>query len=93
MSPPGAPSPSSGSTFVAPWDIPGLIGQAIDGWFTGLVVAALNPVLGLLGTTIRATPDVSGPGQVSALWGVSAGIADALLAPLALAGGASAMTY
>jgi len=31
---PGASTPSSGSTFVAPWDIPGLIGQAIDGWFS-----------------------------------------------------------
>ena len=92
-SPPGAPSPSSGSTFVAPWDIPGLIGQAIDGWFTGLVVAALNPVLGLLGNTILATPDVSGPGQVSALWGVSAGIADSLLVLLVLAGGAFVMIH
>lgn len=90
---PGASSPSSGSTFVAPWDIPGLIGQAIDGWFSGLVVAALNPVLDLLGTTILATPDVSGPGQVSQLWGVSAGIADSLLVLLVLAGGALVMTH
>jgi hypothetical protein len=92
-SPPGASSPSSGSTFVAPWDIPGLIGQAIDSWFSGLVVAALNPVLDLLGTTILATPDVSGPGQVSELWGVSAGIADSLLVLLVLAGGALVMTH
>ena len=92
-SPPGASSPSSGSTFVAPWDIPGLIGQAIDSWFSGLVVAALNPVLDLLGTTILATPDVSGPGQVSQLWGVSAGIADSLLVLLVLAGGALVMTH
>ena len=88
-----ASSPSNGSTFVAPWDIPGLIGQAIDGWFSGLVVAALNPVLDLLGTTILATPVVSGPGQVSALWGVSAGIADSLLVLLVLAGGALVMTH
>ncbi len=92
-SPPSATSPSNGSTWVAPWDIPGLIGQAINGWFSGLVVAALNPVLDLLGTTILATPDVSGPGQVSALWGVSAGIADSLLVLLVLAGGVLVMTH
>ena len=91
--PPSASSPSSGSTWVAPWDIPGLIGQAIDSWFSGLVTAALNPVLDLLGTTILATPDVSGPGQVSQLWGVSAGIADSLLVLLVLAGGALVMTH
>ncbi len=93
ISAPSASSPSNGSTFLAPWDIPGLIGQAIDGWFSGLVVAALNPVLDLLGTTILATPDVSGPGQVSALWSVSAGIADSLLVLLVLAGGALVMTH
>ena len=92
-SPPAAGSPNNGSTWVAPWDIPGLIGQAIDGWFSGLVVAALNPVLDLLGTTILATPDVSGPGQVSALWGVSAGIADSLLVLLVLAGAVLVMTH
>jgi hypothetical protein len=91
--PPSASSPSSGSTWVAPWDIPGLIGQAIDSWFSGLVTAALNPVLDLLGTTILATPDVSGPGQVSELWSVSAGIADSLLVLLVLAGGALVMTH
>ena len=90
---PSTASPSSGSTWVAPWDIPGLIGQAIDGWFSGLVVAALNPVLDLLGTTILATPNVSGPGQVSELWGVSAGIADSLLVLLVLAGGVLVMTH
>ena len=92
-SPPAAGSPNNGSTWVAPWDIPGLIGQAINGWFSGLVVAALNPVLDLLGTTILATPDVSGPGQVSALWGVSAGIADSLLVLLVLAGAVLVMTH
>jgi len=50
-------------------------------------------VLDLLGTTILATPDVSGPGQVSALWSVSAGIADSLLVLLVLAGGALVMTH
>jgi len=93
LSAPSGSSPSNGSTFVAPWDIPGLIGQAIDSWFSGLVVAALNPVLDLLGTTILATPDVSGPGQVSELWAVSAGIADSLLVLLVLAGGALVMTH
>lgn len=92
-SPPSATSPSNGSTWVAPWDIPGLIGQAINSWFSGLVVAALNPVLDLLGTTILATPDVSGPGQVSDLWGVSLGIADSLLVLLVLAGGVLVMTH
>src|SRR5205807_3940858 len=65
----------------------------IDGWFHDLVVSALNPLLGLLGTTILATPDVSGQGRVSDLWAVAVGIADSLLILLVLAGGALVMTY
>jgi hypothetical protein len=78
---------------VAPWDIPGLIGQAITGWFSGLAVAALNPLLDLLGTTVLATPDVTQPGRVSELWGVAAGIADSLLVLLVIAGGVLVMTH
>jgi len=95
-SPPPTPNPASpggGSTWVAPWDIPGLIGQAITGWFSSLVISALNPLLDLLGTTVLATPDVTQPGRVSDLWGVAAGIADSLLVLLVIAGGVLVMTH
>jgi hypothetical protein len=91
--PSGATSPGSGSTWVAPWDIPELIAQAITGWFSGLAVSALNPLLDLLGTTVLATPDVTQPGRVSELWGVAAGIADSLLVLLVIAGGVLVMTH
>ena len=88
-----AASPNTGSTWVAPWDIPGLIGQAITGWFSSLVVSALNPMLDLLGTTVLATPDVTQPGRVSELWATTAGIADSLLVLLVVAGGVLVMTH
>lgn len=90
---PSSTSPGGASTWVAPWDIPGLIGQAITGWFSSLAVSALNPLLDLLGTTVLATPDVTQPGRVSELWGVAVGIADSLLVLLVIAGGVLVMTH
>jgi len=91
--PPSSTSPGGASTWAAPWDIPGLIGQAITGWFSSLAVSALNPLLDLLGTTVLATPDVTQPGRVSELWGVAVGIADSLLVLLVIAGGVLVMTH
>ena len=65
---------------------------AIDGWFVSLVTSALNPVLGLLGRTVLATPDVAG-GKVAVVWGVTAGIANAAVVLLVLAGGAVVMSH
>jgi hypothetical protein len=68
------------------------ITQAIDGWFAGLVTSALNPTLALLGRSVLATPVVT-TGRVADLWGVAAGIANALVVLLVLAGGAIVMGH
>ncbi len=68
------------------------ITQAIDGWFAGLVTSALNPTLALLGKSVLATPGVT-TGRVADLWGVAAGIANALVVLLVLAGGAIVMGH
>jgi hypothetical protein len=65
---------------------------AIDGWFRNLVTSALDPILGLLGRTLLATPDVTG-GEVAAVWGITAGIANALVVLLVLGGGAVVVGY
>ncbi len=83
---PGASSPGF-------FDITGHIEQAIDNWFRDLVTSALNPVLELLGRTVFATPNVAGPGRVSDLWGLAAGIANTALVLLVLAGGAVVMSH
>lgn len=62
--------------------------SAIDGWFKGLVTSALNPVLTLLGHTVHATPDMTGPGRVRDLWGAAAGIANSLIVLFVIVGGA-----
>jgi hypothetical protein len=66
--------------------------SAIDGWFRDLVTSALAPVLELLGRTVLATPDITG-GKVGEVWGVTAGIANALVVLLVLAGGAVVMSH
>lgn len=68
------------------------ITQAIDGWFAGLVTSALNPTLALLGRSVLATPRLT-TGRVADLWGVAAGIANAVVVLLVLAGGAIVMGH
>jgi hypothetical protein len=74
-------------------DISGHIQAAIDAWFRDLVTSALNPVLDLLGHSLLATPDLSAQGRVAELWRAAAGIADALLVLLVLAGGGVVMGH
>jgi len=100
---PGVPTPGAtgppisvnvpGSSNPGFFDIAGHIEQAIDNWFRDLVTSALNPVLALLGRTVFATPDLSGPGRVADLWGLAAGIANTALVLLVLAGGALVMSH
>lgn len=87
-----APSSSSGGG-CGFFSISCHITQAINGWFRSLVTSALNPVLGLLGHTVLATPAVTGIGRVAQLWGVTLGIADAFFVLLALIGGAVVMSH
>ncbi len=75
------------------FDLGGRIEAAINDWFRGLVASALSPALELLGQTVLATPQVTGPGRVSELWGVSAGLANAFFVLFALVGGAVVMGH
>jgi hypothetical protein len=85
----GQPESGGGCGFL---DVGCHVTAAIDGWFTDLVRSALNPVLGLLGRSVLATPDVTG-GRAGDLWAVTLGIADSLLVLLVLAGGAVVMGH
>ncbi len=90
-SPGGSVSAGSGSScgFL---DVTCHVTSAINSWFRDLVTSALNPILRLLGRTVLATPDVTG-GKVAELWGITAGIANALVVLLVLAGGALVMSH
>jgi hypothetical protein len=66
--------------------------SAIDNWFKDLVTSALDPVLGLLGHTLLATPNVTA-GQVGSLWAITAAIANSLVVLLVLIGGAIVMSH
>ncbi len=67
--------------------------SAINGWFTSVVKSALAPILQLLGHSVLATPDVTGPGRVADLWGTAAAIANTVVVLLVLAGGAVVMGH
>ena len=83
-----APVPTTGAGTTPPtsgggggcgfFDVTCHITSAIGGWLAGLVTSALNPILDLLGRTVLATPDVTG-GKIAAVWGLVAGIANALV--------------
>src|SRR5215470_10660157 len=75
------------------FDIPGQIRYAIDNWFRGLVIAAWNPILDLLGHTLLATPDVTRSGRVASIWSMNAGIANAVFVLFVVAGGAVVMSH
>jgi len=67
--------------------------SAINGWFTSVVKSALAPILQLLGHSVLATPQVTGPGRVADLWGAAAAIANTVVVLLVLAGGAVVMGH
>jgi hypothetical protein len=75
------------------FDVSCHVTSAINGWFKGLVSSALNPVLSLLGHTVLASPDVTGPGQVRDLWGAAAGIANTIVVLFVVVGGAIVMGH
>ncbi|MCK9931104.1 hypothetical protein MXD62_28835 [Frankia sp. Mgl5] len=74
-------------------DIPGRILRAINGWFEGLVEAALEPVVRLLGQTILSTPDVTEQPRIRELWAGSVLIANSVMLLVLMAGGVAAMGY
>jgi hypothetical protein len=75
------------------WDLPGRIRQSIDGWFKGLVVDALTPMLDLVGKTVLSTPQLAANAQIGQLWQVSLISADALLVLFVLVAAALAMSH
>ena len=75
------------------FDVSCHVGQAIDGWFAELVRSAVNPLFGLLGRTLLATPRLGGLPVVRDLWAGSAAIADTCYVLLVLAGGLVVMTH
>ena len=99
--PPPASSPGTGGGSVGGdqashphfWDLPGRIRQAIDDWFKGLVLDALDPTLELVGKTVLATPQLASNTQVAGLWRISLIAADALLVLFLLVGAGLAMSH
>jgi hypothetical protein len=75
------------------WDLPGRIRKAIDDWFKGLVLDALNPTLELVGKTVLATPQLASNAQVAGLWQISLIAADALLVLFLLVSAGLAMSH
>jgi hypothetical protein len=61
------------------FDLIGRIRYAISQWFSNLVTSALRPVFDFLGGTVFSTPAVASNERIVQLWGISLGIADALL--------------
>ncbi len=75
------------------WDLPGQVRQAINDWFKGLVLDALNPMLELVGNTVLSTPQLAGNAQVAGLWQISLVAADGLLVLFVLVAAALAMSH
>jgi hypothetical protein len=101
---PGAPAADTSPTGDPAWgggaerkpgrfDVPGQVRYAINNWFRGLVVSALNPVLDLLGRTVLATPDVTASGRVAGIWSMTRGVANTVFVLFVVAGGAVVMSY
>jgi hypothetical protein len=84
VSPSPKPEPSPEDPFPEPekpgfFDLIGRIRYAISQWFSNLVTSALRPVFDFLGGTVFSTPAVATNDRIVQLWGISLGIADALL--------------
>jgi hypothetical protein len=75
------------------FDISCHVGQAITSWFASLVQSAVNPLFGLLGRTLLATPQLGGLSVVHSLWADSLAIADTCYVLLVLAGGVLVMSH
>lgn len=93
--PDGPPAPVSGDTSsqAAFWDLPGQVRDAIDNWFKGLVLDALNPTLQLVGDTVLATPSLGSNAQIAGLWQISLVAADSLLVLFLLVAAGLAMSH
>jgi hypothetical protein len=77
----------------SPLDLEGLIGQAINEWFSGLVKDALDSTMVLVGRALLSTPQIAGEASVRSYWQASLGVADALLVLVVIAGGVLVMGH
>lgn len=75
------------------FDIACHVSSAITGWFKNLVTSAINPVFGLLGKSLLATPQLDQTGEVQSLWTGSLVVANACVVLLVVAGGLILMGY
>ena len=69
------------------------VSSAITDWFKKLVTSAINPVFGLLGKSLLATPQLDQIGEVQSLWTGSLVVANACFVLLVVAGGLILMGY
>ena len=75
------------------FDIACHVSSAITGWFKNLVISAINPVFGLLGKSLLATPQLDQTSEVQRLWTGSLVVANACIVLLVVAGGLILMGY
>lgn len=91
--PPDGGEQADGGQDPAWWDIGGRIRQAINDWFRGLVTSAINPVFGLIGRTLLATPDVEALDRVHQLWADNLVLANTVFVLFIVAGGLVVMSH
>jgi hypothetical protein len=75
------------------FDVACHVSSAITGWFKNLVTSAINPVFGLLGKSLLATPQLDQTGEVQSLWTGSLVVANACMVLLVVVGGLTLMGY
>ena len=83
---------SAGAGQVTQWIVDGIT-KAMNAFFGGLVTAALNPLLKLLGQTLLTTPQLSSLPRIGQLWENSREIAVAVYALIILIAGVLVMAY
>src|SRR6201996_6767042 len=83
---------SAGAGQVTQWIVDGIT-KAMNAFFGGLVTAALNPLLKLLGQTLLTTPQLSSLPRIGQLWENSREIAVAVYALVILIAGILVMAY
>ncbi len=74
-------------------DVSCYVSTAITGWFKDLVTSAINPVFGLLGKSLLATPQLDQNSEVQGLWTGSLVAANACFVLLVVAAGLILMGY
>ncbi len=85
--PPGVPPADQDSGGCGWFDVGCKVKRAINGWFKDLVKSAINPVFGLLGKSLLATPQLDEMGRIQDLWTGSLVVANTCFVLLVVIGG------